>query len=294
MGKVSATAILGVIYPGAEVFLDDYLASLEGQTCIDFDLIIVNNQFSGFDRYREKYHLNITEIKSDAAPVKVREQGINYAKSAGYEYLIFADADDLYSENRVEKSLQLLDSYDVVANDLSLMGPNGDVYDPLYFSNRIENLFEPGFDFILDKNIFGLANTAIRLDSLAAGLVFNDAHIAVDWYFFASLLKDGFRAVFTNEAVTYYRIYENNVIGLGKEVNEQRTRLGIDVKLVFYQELLKNDKNMASYCEKISSVKKSVTSSCINLDTYMNNLKALNIHKPFWWEEIRLPDDTEL
>ena len=81
------------------------------------------------------------------------------------------------------------------------------------------------------KNIFGLTNTAIKLENISK-VIFDDKVIAVDWYFFKTLLKQGLKAVFTNEIVTYYRQYENNTIGLKVENNNvNRCALSISPKL---------------------------------------------------------------
>ena len=69
------------------------------------------------------------------------------------------------------------------------------------------------YDFIKDKNIFGLSNTAINVNILDK-IVFDKEIVAVDWFLYKGLLKSGHTAVFTNEAETYYRQYENNTIGL--------------------------------------------------------------------------------
>ena len=159
--------------------------------------------------------LNIIEIKYSNTPSKNRQHGINYCIDNNYEILIFGDSDDYFDKNRIDKSIELLKEFDIVVNDLSLFDENG-IYESEYLSHRLDNLDVVDLAFIKDKNIFGLSNTAIRLENISQ-VLFDDEIIAVDWYFFKVLLKQGLKAVFTNEIVTYYRQYDNNIIGLRDE-----------------------------------------------------------------------------
>ena len=143
---------------------------------------------------------------------KNREAGINYCIDQKYEVLIFGDSDDYFKDNRVEKSLEILKKSDVVVNDLTLFDNNG-IYEKKYLSNRLKNLDTIDLKFIKDKNIFGLSNTAIKLKKIKK-VSFNDKIVAVDWYFFEKILKEGLRAIFTNETESFYRQHENNTIGL--------------------------------------------------------------------------------
>lgn len=212
-------AFLTTIFPMKEQYLHDFFTSLKQQTYKDFDVIIVNDGYLDFEKIKIAYGqtLSIIELLSTNTPAKNREFGINYCIDNKYDILIFGDSDDFFEANRVEKSLQLLEEYDVVVNDLSLFDENG-VYETAYFSNRLENLTQINFDFIRDKNIFGMTNTAIKLKAVSR-VVFNNKIIAVDWYFFKILLKQGLKAIFTNETMSFYRQYENNTIGLEKNNN---------------------------------------------------------------------------
>ncbi len=194
-------------------FLDEFFTSMLKQTYIKYDLIVVNDGYKEFKDIKRKYDsLNIIELEYSSSPAKNREHGINYIIEEQYDILIFGDSDDYFSDNRIEKSISLLDKYDIVVNDLSLFNDK-EVYSEKYISNRIENNSIVEYDFIKDKNIFGLSNTALKIDILDK-VEFDDQLVAVDWYFYKNLLKSNARAVFTNETETFYRQYANNTIGL--------------------------------------------------------------------------------
>lgn len=263
-------AFLTTIFPMNEQYLYDFFNSLENQTYKYFDVIVVNDGYKDFEKIKTAYNqtLNIIELHYSNTPAKNREHGINYCIDNGYDILIFGDSDDYFEINRVEKSLELLKEYDVVVNDLSLFDESG-CYEVKYLSQRLKNLEIVDFEFIKDKNIFGLSNTAIKLDSLQKVLIPTDL-IAVDWYLFSMLLMDGKKAVFTNETISYYRQYQQNTVGF-KKLDKVSFKQGVKVKNKHYKAL--NDK----YNLFLPELKR-----LSNID--FNYIK--NIDNPLWWELI--------
>ena len=212
-------AFLTTIFPMNKQYLYDFFDSLKNQTCQNFDVIVVNDGYKEFDELKSAYNqtLNIIELQYSNTPAKNREYGINYCIDNSYDILVFGDSDDYFEKNRIEKSLELLKEYDVVVNDLSLFDESA-VYEEKYLSHRLKNFEVVEPEFIKDKNIFGMTNTAIKLESISK-VTFDNNIVAVDWYLFKSLLEQGLKAVFTNETVSLYRQYENNTVGLEKKNN---------------------------------------------------------------------------
>jgi len=211
--KLNNTAFLTTIFPMEEQFLIDFFDSLSKQTYKNFDVIVVNDSYKDFDKIKEQYcELNVVELPCLKTPAKNREFGINFCKDEKYEFLIFGDSDDYFSDNRIELSLSALNNNDIVVNDVSLFDDSG-IYETMYMSNRLQDDTKISFEYIQNKNIFGLSNTAIKLDILEE-VVFDEDLVAVDWYLYKGLLKNRSNAVFINKAITYYRQYKNNTIGL--------------------------------------------------------------------------------
>ena len=210
-------AFLTTIFPMPEHFLDEFFISLQEQTYKEFDTVVVNDGFKNFDKIISRYpNLNIKEIIYSNTPAKNREFGINYVIDNAYDILIFGDSDDYFSKNRVEKTIALLEKNNIVVNDLSLFDKDG-IYENRYISNRVQNSTLVKYDYIKDKNIFGLSNTALNVKILDSFSI--DANItAVDWYLYKKLLKDKNSAIFSNECITYYRQYDDNTVGL-KNIN---------------------------------------------------------------------------
>ena len=206
-------AFLTTIFPMKRQFLIDFFNSLNNQTHDNFDVVVANDGYSNFNEIKLKYgKLNIVELECSNTPAKNREYGINYCIERKYDILIFGDSDDYFSDNRVELALEALNSNDIVVNDVSLFDNDG-TYEDMYISNRLENDSKVDYDYIKNKNIFGLSNTALKTNILSK-VSFDKDLVAVDWYLYKGLLKNGCKAIFTNKAITYYRQYKDNTVGL--------------------------------------------------------------------------------
>ena len=263
-------AFLTTVFPINSKYLYNFFGSLKNQTYKNFDVIVVNDGHKEFEEVKSFFDqaLNIVELQYSNTPAKNREYGINYCIDHKYDILIFGDSDDYFENNRVEKSLELLKETDIVVNDLSLFDENG-VYEEKYLSHRLENLDVVDFEFIKDKNIFGLSNTAIKLDDIQK-ITIPYGLVAVDWYIFSVYLMSGKKAVFTNETVSYYRQYQQNIIGF-KKLDESFFKKGVEIKRKHYEAL--NDKN-----NQFSSELKRLSNSSFSDREKINN--------PLWWELI--------
>lgn len=263
-------AFLTTIFPMNGQYLVDFFDSLQHQTNNNFDVIVVNDGCKEFEKIKTVYEkmLNIIELQYSNTPAKNREYGINYCIENGYDILIFGDSDDYFEQNRVEKSLQLLKEYDVVINDLNLFDESG-VYEEQYLSHRVKNLAIVEFEFIKDKNICGLSNTAIKLEGISK-IDIPDDLIAVDWYLFSMLLIEGGKAVFTNETISYYRQHQQNTVGFQK-LDEASFKKGVDVKQKHYRALNERSNGFSQELERLSNS---------NFDD------RKNVDHPLWWELI--------
>lgn len=277
-------AILTTIFPMEEQYLREFLDSLDNQTFKEFEIIVVNDGYKGFYKLKNKYNnLVFIELKYSNTHAKNREYGINYAISNGYDILIFADSDDHFKENRVVVNIEKLKDYDIVINDLSLFYDNS-CYNKMYLSNRLKNNSEIELDFVLNKNIFGMSNSAIKLKNLDK-IEFHKSLIAIDWYLFSYLLIKGLKAVFTNETETFYRQHRDNIIGIGK-ITKERFLKGIDLKIEQYN-LLKKE----------NIVYNDLLLEMLELKSKINDFKTIElinnqkIEFPLWWEEIKLKEE---
>lgn len=284
------TAFFSVIYPASERYLDDFFTSLTEQSFQNFDVVIVNDGVKDTQRLKQAYpSLSMIILDRTDNIAKLREFGINYLIASGYDAVIFGDSDDWFSPNRVECSLELLKIHPIVVNDVTLVSEDTKVMQERYFSKRIHNRETVTLDMILEKNLFGLSNTAIKLDGIET-VTFNPSLIAVDWFFYTLLLLRGNTACFTNETTSYYRQYNANTAGLNKADSVLFER-GLQTKLAHYENLKeygKVFKEKFQYFKKITA-QDDIRNGYIHFcqKHYQTNFDL------WWWENIRSDFETD-
>lgn len=211
-----SVAVLSVCFAQNPVFSDQYFASLAAQSFNDFDIVLLNDGFFDLAKYKQLYpSLRIRElmpVQGDSIS-KNRQLLINAALQINYDVLVFADFDDVFAENRIEVSLKKLVSADLFVNELMTFNDSLDDSRPV-IGSRLDNNACVDFSYVLDKNLFGLSNTALNTASLKGFVCdFPSDILAVDWLFYSILLCRGLRAVYSNETLTYYRQHGQNIAG---------------------------------------------------------------------------------
>jgi glycosyltransferase involved in cell wall biosynthesis len=283
---VNRIVFFSVVFPAIEPYLRDFFTSLENQTVKNFDVFIVNDGLENFEKYKTQYKtLNIVSVDYHHTPAKIREFGVNHVLKENYDAIIFGDADDFFAHNRIEKAITLLKDWDIVVNDFDLVNLHNDILRPRYISKRIENGKPIVLDFIIDKNIFGLSNTAVRTAVLKP-VRFSEILIAVDWHLFSVLLLQHHTSIFTNETTTYYRQYTGNTASLTAELTKESLLRIIKVKSLHYHELVKFDTRYEALYLHISSLERNLRNDEYYFDYCLNYIKDNKISYPFWWEVI--------
>jgi len=273
-------AFFTVIFPKNKEYFRVFFNSLVKQTFKNFDVVVLNDDINNFKEIKDTYSsLSFVELKYSSTPAKNREFGIQYVLENNYDIIIFGDSDDYFEKNRVQVCIDKLKKFNIVINDLTLFD-NNCIFIENYISNRVKNNSEIDINFIKNKNIFGMSNTAAKVKILK-NIKFKFDMIAVDWYLFSVLLLKGNKAIFTNETKTYYRQHDENTIGIGNISNESILK-GIFVKLEHYAMLQKNIIFKDLYKEMLDLKKKT------NDKNYIRNLMMQDIRNPLWWENIKL------
>ncbi len=282
ISKKNLLAFSTTIFPfeNGKSYLDDFFFSLSNQTVKKFDLIVLNDGYGSIEKFHSKYpELNIIELRHSDTPAKNREFALNYIKSEGYEIVVFGDSDDVFSKNRIECSLDLLKTNDIVVNDITPFNEEG-VLTANYMSNRVNNKEIIDIEFIRDKNIFGLSNTAINM-RIFYNISFEKNLIALDWYLFSILLQRKNVAIFTSEAVTYYRQHGVNTVGIGKFTKQLIKNL-LKIKHKHYQLMVQLS---PAYKKLLCEIEHEL--KLIQEDKYLNELVDINndsLNYPLWWE----------
>ncbi|TDE51307.1 glycosyltransferase family 2 protein [Flavobacterium sp. GT3P67] len=281
------TIVFSVIFPNNLIYFPDFLKSLENQEDKKFKLVLLNDGVGNIESYLKSTKLNfdIYDV-ANMSPFEIRLFGFEKIINMRADFVIFADTDDLLCPKRVLKSVENLKQHSFVCNDISLISENGLLINDLYWSSRISNKYEFGIQFIKNKNLVGLGNSAIRCDKLNLWLkIFSGISKANDWLLFSSLGND-FKAIFTNECKTLYRQHNLNTIGK-KKLNKDNLLEILNSKIAHYDALKKLNFNAYNLDEQIKynqEILQLFITELNLLDEQLIKINSLGINF-FWWEE---------
>jgi len=285
----NSICLFTVIYPGCEPWLPRFFESVAGQTRDDFDLMILNDGVTDAGNLIPPATHRFQLIPVQGTIAKVRQQGIDLLMESDYKKIIFADADDYFSENRIEKSAEALETADIYVNDLTSVDEDENLIQKNYFSSRLGNQYEIEPDFILRKNIMGLGNSAVRKTGLRK-INIPDNTIAIDWLIFTDMLLRGCSAIFNSECVTFYRQHDKNTAGF-KKITPQKIELALSVQLqnaAYFAEVSAKHEEHHENLKKLSSHLKKGEH---HLQNYIMQIESILPDQPFWWEEIKTLDE---
>lgn len=280
--KNKKIAFLTTIFPTDAQYVREFFESLNKQTLKHFDVIVLNDGYLNFDEIKKQFNfLNIIELPAAGSIAKNRQALIHFTKVNYYDIAIFGDIDDLFSENRIESSVKALLSTDIVVNDLTSIR-DGKIIDKQIYSKRLTAKQLIPFDFIKDKNVFGMSNTAVNLNIVPLELIdFSDELIAVDWFFFSLLLLNGVNARFIDDSTTFYRQYDANVIGIG-EFTAAKIKSILAVKKAHYENMNALEPRFKGQLDEVLRLT-VVTESEEKLNKLLEYNRN-NIKYPLWWE----------
>lgn len=272
-------AFATVIYPQVVKFLPVFIKSLRDQTCPNFHLVIVNDGCDEKDIIIEGLDFNI--VSGGKSITENREILIKAVLDQKFEWVIFGDSDDFFDSNRIEVINEYSKDYDLISNDI--IPVEGDkIWNP-HFQKILGNFSEIATVFIRDKNLFGFSNTACRTEYLKNKSIPTEI-IAVDWFLFAKVIQTGARACFTAKTCTYYRQWEENIIGINKsDIREIKT--GIKAKYFHYKNMLNYDPWYGGELPWLKNL--YYQSDSENFNSYYKKLEQQKNEFIFWWENIK-------
>jgi hypothetical protein len=209
---------LAVIFPENLIYFKKFLWSLSIQSHKDFSLILFNDGCTSkvLENHLIDFDLTYKIIDVNSiTPVQIRKKMVQYISKNNIDIAVFGDTDDYFDNNRIEICVKKLKNHDIVVNDLVLF-KDEIVLEEDFLSKRFLNNSDITIKDIMDKNIFGLSNTAIK-SSVIYDMDFEENLIAVDWFLFSEFLLKKSTAIFTSDCRTYYRQHDKNTVGLGDQ-----------------------------------------------------------------------------
>lgn len=283
------TAVVSVIYPGCEPYLKDFIFSLSRQTDADFTLFILNDGVSEAPRFFEMERLNYQLRDLSGTPAFLRKKLIQWAIHEENDIIIFADADDYFSKNRIYVCKQLLKKHSFIFNELVLVGDK--IESPrTMLQGRLEDGQEIEDDFLRYHNCLGFSNTAIKSCCLTDDIIqqIADDVIAFDWALFTHVLHQGYKAFFTTKCQTYYRQHSRNIANPNIRTEDEVLH-GVNVKAKHYYEIQDVSVWYREQALIFGELQKLLSRNPEFRRNYIDGVLAAKREQPLWWEIIKEP-----
>ncbi|RZB29752.1 MAG: hypothetical protein SRB1_02032 [Desulfobacteraceae bacterium Eth-SRB1] len=296
-----------VVYdcPFFDLFLKEYINTIEKQDHNNFTLLIVNDDLSGFrlsaelSKYSFECDVEIVQTEGGFSPSKLRELLIRKACEMDGEVLIFSDFDETVTENRVSSVVNQIGDYEFAFNDFYLVDfKNRLLSENSCYSTRdipkvlsnVQNLFH--------RNFCGLGSSTINLTKLDySKFLVPDNVIAFDWFLFTWILLKGGKGIQIKNTFAYYRQYNNSLVGFDFRLDEKKLFQGLRVKKTHYEYFSQIHSSQQNQYRKYLNDIKSVEKYVADPKRRSNYITAVNTffdtQKFTWWENIKLLEQLE-
>ncbi len=286
-------AVLSVVFPGVEPYLPEFLSSLSKQTDGDFKLFLINDGMQGLEGFLKNTGLKPHVQERKGLATQIRKHGIAWVVAQGAQTIMFADADDYFAPNRMAVAKTMLKDYDLVSNELLLVGQGISQPMPMlgaFFDDQAQIKVE----HITTGNCLGLSNTAVRASILSAhAALIPDETVAFDWALFAPCIHNGAKAVFTKETQTYYRQHQNNLASPQQFSQEQIMR-GVEVKKNHYQWMSRFYKEYVPLAKSFENLLRQLKEDQQLRQRYCHAVKQHASALPLWWKPIKSVEELGL
>ena len=288
-----STAVFSVVHPGVEPYFAEFLGSLSNQADRNFILFLINDGLCNIERFLETFDMPVKVKKAAGSPAALRKVGIKWVTDEGAEVIVFADSDDYFAENRTQVSREMLTDFDLVFNELMLVGKESPQPVPM-LGQHFRQGKKIGAAQVKFANCMGLSNTAVRADKIPVfAPQIPDAIVAFDWALFAMCLNTGARAVFTKETRTYYRQYGNNAAS-PRFFTEEQILQGVLVKRDHYQLLSQFYEEYEQLAQVFKQLLEQLQSDAFLKQKYCLAVRLQSPPTPLWWEAIKSLEELGL
>jgi hypothetical protein len=292
-------ALYTTVYPQMFPYFADWYASLQVQTDRDVDIWI------GLDRVRQSQVWELAGERFAFTPVVVDEgqsvaglrQKAFSRMAERYFGIIFTDADDWMMPERVSQARADLQACDVSACAMRIVSTAGSDTGQV-FTMPPGNLLE---DNLLERNVFGLSNTAYRSECLRQLLPIPGHAVLVDWLLATRAWAMGARMRFNPTVLMAYRQYEQNTARVLPPFTPEQVLRGARLVLDHYDLMLDGQTRLAvSVQARLEAARQramgfyeKMLAEAQKLEAYTEALNALP-PKHIWWSFVAHPQLEEL
>lgn len=287
-------ALYTTIYPGVERFLADWFNSFDGLDSDGLDLWIGVDGISADIVSRwisPDVEVHFVPTVNGETPISLRNRALDMI-IANYDYVVFADSDDILEPTRVAASMLALEDADVHGCALGLVDVEGNdlgEYFGLYANESP--------DQVLPRNNFlGLSNSAWRTDMLRRCLPVPSGCVAMDWLLATRAWGRGARISFDRTIRMRYRQYGANTACVIPPFTAKQILKSTTIVLEHYRLVLTDDTGFSVECRqrlieaewRAKRFGEVISASRELLDDYVAALNKLPAHH-LWWMSVAHP-----
>jgi hypothetical protein len=286
------TCLVTVLHVGSAPYFDEFLASLNKQTDLDFELLILND--AGSWRGRPSVAPRMGElpftwrcVDVTGSIVEIRKRGLSMLRDAHpTDAVVFIDSDDLMAPDRVEICKAGLKPKEVLFNELVLFGEKQTPCALL--KHHFVDGQELQLEDVTHSNCLGLSNTALLVEDITPRFQnIPDDTIAFDWAFYAGLLHDGCRARFISGTSTLYRQHAGNSASL-VDIDDARILRSVLVKAQHYRYVAGFNAGFSKLHTDFDQLQSKLTQDGLFCRAYCAHMRATIPAFPQWWENARI------
>lgn len=191
-----------------ETFIADQLRSILGQLS-DSDEIIVSDDGSTDATIEVVKGLNDPRIHifshpGPGSPVSNFEHALTKAKG---DFIFLSDQDDIWEPDKLEVMLRLLENYDLVVSDCSIIDKNGSIINPSFFDIRKSG---KGILKNIKANTYMGSCMGFKSHILEKALPFPENIPMHDWWIGMTAEMSG-DILFCREKLVKYRLHDHNL-----------------------------------------------------------------------------------
>lgn len=289
--------ILLATYNGEE-YLREQIDSILNQTHTEFRLLISD------DGSKDSTRKILEEYKNKDSRVEVFMQEKNLGVVKNFEFLLgkveakyymFSDQDDIWKENKIEKSLNKIEEgFDLVYSDLEVVDENLNVtYNSYWKLKGIYNKIKKynNFESLYLNNFVTGCTIISRKDLIKDVLPLpNTSKYVLHDYWISLIISQNGKISYVEEPLIKYRQHKNNKVGSKKKSDELKSideirKLFIEVKKEHFKVFIENEDKFKS--EEVKVLNRKALEYYEMLDTKKNiNFKGWRLFfKLYKYEE---------
>ncbi len=286
-------AVAAVLFPGLEPYWPAFFASWAQQTLRTFHLLLLLEDLTPDDvapalRAYPDLAARVRYRPAPGNPARNRCALLQWALDDGYTQMAFADADDRFAPQRLERLALALDQAPLIGHDVALINSQGRLMRTRYISRRWPDRAPLTPQRLCHANGVGFSTLALRLAPLRELGTLPPCPpelIAVDWYLVVWLLHHGYTGRFLAEPLAAYRQHAANLAGFGRALSLDQARRSLEVKIRHYQALARA--GWPAYAALADAAR--ATQHALDLDSalaqrYTHYIQHNLPRPPLWWE----------